>query len=235
MALLLCIETATRVCSVSLSRDADLLAIRESEDPNVHAAMLTVFIDEMSRQANISLSELDAVAVSMGPGSYTGLRIGVAAAKGLCYALNKPLIAVSTLQAMACGMKDKVLAEYPQSHLLFCPMIDARRMEVYCGFYTQENHEIREVRAEIVEEHSFSEFLETHPVVFGGDGAEKCKPILGNHPNANFLANFAASAKFMGLIAMDKFNRKSFENLAYFEPFYLKDFVAGKPHVKGLR
>jgi tRNA threonylcarbamoyladenosine biosynthesis protein TsaB len=237
MALLLCIETATRVCSVSLSRDTDLLAIRESDEPNIHAAILTVFIDEMMRQTNISLSELDAIAVSMGPGSYTGLRIGVAAAKGLCYALNKPLIAVSTLQAMASGMKDKVLAEYPQStsHLHFCPMIDARRMEVYCGFYNNENHEIREVRAEIVDEHSFSEFLETHAVVFGGDGAEKCKPILGNHPNANFLDGFAASAKFMGAIAMDKFNRMSFENLAYFEPFYLKDFVAGKPHVKGLR
>ena len=251
MPLILCLETATRICSVCLSRDGELLVIKESETPNIHSSKLTVFIDEVMKESGHSLADLDAVAVSTGPGSYTGLRIGVAAAKGLCHALDKPLIAVSTLQAMAAGMLDtgcwmrdtgcwildagcRIPDPASSIQYLICPMIDARRMEVYCGLYDQENREVREVRAEIIDENSFDEFLEKHPVVFAGDGAEKCRPVLGEHPHAVFVENFNASGKYMIPLAMQKFNLQSFENLAYFEPFYLKDFVAGKPKIKGL-
>jgi tRNA threonylcarbamoyladenosine biosynthesis protein TsaB len=226
MALILCIETATEVCSVGLFRDEILLGIKESSDRNVHSAMLTTFIDEVLRSANVVFDDLDAVAVSMGPGSYTGLRIGVATTKGLCYAIEKPMIAIPTLQAMAVGINNQAS--------LVCPMIDARRMEVYCGLYDDKNIEIREVRAEIIDEFSFQEFLADHTVVFGGMGAEKCKSILENNPNATFVDGFQASARFMAGLAAEKFRLQQFENLAYFEPFYLKDFVAGKPRVKGL-
>jgi tRNA threonylcarbamoyladenosine biosynthesis protein TsaB len=269
MPLILCLETATRICSVSLSRDEELLEIKESETPNAHSSKLTVFIDEVMKKSGHALAELDAIAVSMGPGSYTGLRIGVAAAKGLCYALDKPLISIPTLQAMAYGMRDegrgtkdegretrdegrrtrddkissdkqgsfvfRLSSFVPRpSSFVFCPMIDARRMEVYCGLFDQENREIREVRAEIIDEKSFDEFLEKHQVIFAGDGADKCKPVLGENPHAVFVENFNASANYMIPLAVQKFNHQAFENLAYFEPFYLKDFVAGKARVKGL-
>jgi tRNA threonylcarbamoyladenosine biosynthesis protein TsaB len=242
MALILCIETATEVCSVALFRDEELLGIRESSARNVHSAMLTTFIEEIITTSGLSLGMLDAMAVSMGPGSYTGLRIGVATSKGLCYALDKPLIAVPTLQSMAAGMSPPPAP--PQNRegsaemvipTLTCPMIDARRMEVYAALYDEDNREAREVRAEIIDEFSFQEFLVGNRVVFGGDGAEKCKLFLGNHQNAVFLDGFHASASFMTCIAMEKYRQQQFENLAYFEPFYLKDFVAGKPRVKGLR
>jgi tRNA threonylcarbamoyladenosine biosynthesis protein TsaB len=252
MALILCIETATEVCSVALSRDDTLLGIKESGERNAHSAMLTTYITDLFSTSEYVFSDLDAIAVSMGPGSYTGLRIGVATAKGLCYALNKPLIAVPTLQSMAAGinyeLKIKNLGEANEvqnakckmqnaklnNAALVCPMIDARRMEVYCAVYDGENKEVREVRAEIVDEYSFQEFLAGNTVVFGGGGADKCKPSLGNHPNALFWGEFQASAKFMIGLATEKFTRQKVENLAYFEPFYLKDFVAGKPRVKGL-
>ena len=175
----------------------------------------------------------------MGPGSYTGLRIGVATAKGLCYALDKPLIAIPTLQAMAAGMTPP---PHPSPNwegagggVVLCPMIDARRMEVYCAVYDHENREMREVRAEIIDEYSFQGFLAGNTVVFGGEGTDKCKPFLGNHPNSLFIDGFQASAQFMIDLATEKFGQRQFESLAYFEPFYLKDFVAGKPRVKGLQ
>jgi tRNA threonylcarbamoyladenosine biosynthesis protein TsaB len=250
MALILCIETATEVCSVALFRDHRLLGIRESSARNVHSSMLTTFIRELTASPGPGLAALDAIAVSMGPGSYTGLRIGVATAKGLCYALDRPLVAVPTLQAMAAGINDKLQMtndgdahqmrnlksemQNLKSDILICPMIDARRMEVYSAVFDSENKELREVRAEIIDEYSFQEFLADNVVVFGGEGAEKCKPFLGNHPNARFAEGFRASARFMTGIAEEKSGRQQFENLAYFEPFYLKDFVAGKPRVKGL-
>ena len=241
MALILCIETATEVCSVALARDEKLLGLKESSVRNGHSALLTTFIDELVRSASVVLNDLDAIAVSMGPGSYTGLRIGVATAKGLCFAIDKPLIAVPTLQAMASGINFKFQisnfkfeSQNPNTKILICPMIDARRMEVYCAVYDLNYNELRDVRADIIDEFSFQEFLSETVVVFGGEGSDKCKPTLGNHPNALFLDGFQASAKYMTTLAEKKFHQKQFEDLAYFEPFYLKDFVAGKPRVKGL-
>jgi tRNA threonylcarbamoyladenosine biosynthesis protein TsaB len=191
-------------------------------------------MDEVIRTAGIALPDLDAIAVSEGPGSYTGLRIGVASAKGLCYALGKPLIGISTLQAMALGMV-QADSGYRPVHLLYCPMIDARRMEVYCAIFDETGKELRETRAEIVDENSFMEYLGKNKIVFAGDGAVKCRPLFENHPNAIFSEGFQASAKFMISLSEEKFFQKKFEDLAYFEPYYLKDFIAGKPRVKGLK
>lgn len=240
--MLLHIETATRVCSVALSEGGKLLQLRESQEKNIHSTVVTLFIEEALRAEGKPFSALDAVTVSMGPGSYTGLRIGVSTAKGICYALDKPLIAVGTLEAMAAGMAGTPSASW-RTPSLFCPMIDARRMEVYCGLFLPGLHPgeeglhptpFREVRAEIITDTSFSEELKTHTIVFAGDGAEKCKPLLEHHPNAIFREGFQPSAKFMIPIAEEKFNRKQFEDVAYFEPFYLKDFIPGVPRVKGL-
>ena len=201
--------------------------------------MLTTFIEEVLNEEGIRPADLDAVAVSMGPGSYTGLRIGVASAKGLCYAIERPLIAVPTLEAMALGMEvqmtnDKLQTQENKHDILFCPMIDARRMEVYSALYDASLKEVRPVAAEIIDDLSFSGYFANHRIVFGGEGAAKCLPLLGGQPNALFLENFSASARFLVPLAQERFLRSRFEDLAYFEPFYLKDFVAGKPRVKGL-
>jgi tRNA threonylcarbamoyladenosine biosynthesis protein TsaB len=233
MGLILCIETATEVCSVALSGDGKILAVRESAARNVHSSMLTLFIEEIIKSSDLTIDKLDAIAVSMGPGSYTGLRIGVATAKGLCYALGKPLIAIPTLRSMAEGMNYKLQVTNDKK-ILFCPMIDARRMEVYSELFDKAGNTVREVRAEIIDAWSFQEFLADHTVVFAGEGAEKCKPSLVGHPNALFLDGFMASAVYLAGLAETRFRQKQFENLAYFEPFYLKEFVAGKPRVKGL-
>lgn len=238
MSLILNIETATGVCSVALAFDGHLIGLKESTVKNSHSSLLAMFIDELIKTAGILPSALDAVAVSEGPGSYTGLRIGVATAKGLCYSLGKPLIAVNTLQAMAMGMSHSP-APSPiregELSVLYCPMIDARRMEVYCAIFDETGKEIRETKAEIMDEYSLMEFLGKNKVVFAGDGALKCRPLFEKHPNAIFSADFQTSATFMILLSEEKFSRKKFEDLAYFEPFYLKDFVAGKPRVKGLK
>jgi len=238
MALILCLETATEVCSVALFRDNLLLGLRESSARNVHSSMLTVFISEIIKESGIKLIDLDVIAISKGPGSYTGLRIGVATAKGLCYALDKPLIAVPTLQAMAVGMAllpaPAGVGENGPGGMFLCPMIDARRMEVYCALYDDRGLETEEVRAEIIDEQSFGEILAHNRIVFGGEGAKKCKPFLGSNPNALFLDDYMASARSMHSLATEKFIQREFEDLAYFEPFYLKDFIAGKPRVKGL-
>jgi tRNA threonylcarbamoyladenosine biosynthesis protein TsaB len=241
LALILHIETATQVCSIALSRGGKILGLKESDAKNSHSSVLTVFMDEVIKTAGVVLSDLDAVAVSKGPGSYTGLRIGVAAAKGLCYALDKPLIGIPTLQAMGCGMRDAGcgigstgLDENNLPHL-FCPMIDARRMEVYCAIFDGNGNEIRETRAEIVDENSFNEYLGKNRIVFAGDGSLKCRPLLNNHPHAVFAENFQTSAKFMISLSEEKYSQMKFEDIAYFEPYYLKDFIAGKPRVKGLK
>ena len=235
MSAILSIETATNVCSVALSRNGQLLSLRESTVKNAHSSVLTKFIEETFTSAGMKSTEIDAVAVSEGPGSYTGLRIGIASAKGLCYALDKPLISVPTLKAMAAGMIDSVLGvRHPMLGALLCPMIDARRMEVFSAVYSSGLEEVRETLAEIIDESSFSDILQDHPVFFAGDGAEKCKPYLEGNENAHFLDDFVISARYMIRLAEEKFLSGSFENLAYFEPRYLKEFIAGKPRVKGL-
>lgn len=242
MPLILHIETATRVCSVALARNGECISLRESSTPNAHSQQVTLFIDEVMNRAGFPLSALDAVAVSMGPGSYTGLRIGVAAAKGLCYSLDKPLIAVPTLQAMAWGLIDpSPPAPSPRPPLLageeevWCPMLDARRMEVYCAIFDRDLEEIAPTDAVIVNEDSFAAQLAKGVVIFGGEGAGKCIEVLGHHPNARFVSGFETSARHMIPLALKRFNSATFEDPAYFEPYYLKEFVAGKPRVKGLR
>ena len=231
MALILGVETATPVCSVALIRDGEVMARLESHRGNDHSALLTVFVEQMLKESGIALSDLHAVAVSKGPGSYTGLRIGVSAAKGYCYALSIPLIAVPTLLSMAAGM----LAHdtMPGRHQYFCPMIDARRMEVYASVYDSSLRELSPVTATVITKDSFSTYLEQGPVIFFGNGAMKTRDVLGDHPNAVFDA-MPASAAYMGNLAETFYQQKRFEDVAYFEPFYLKDFIAGKPRVKGL-
>ncbi len=231
MAKLLFLETATQVCSVAIAENGKLLALKESDRANSHAALLTSFIQDVLADANTELQDLDAVVISKGPGSYTGLRIGVSSAKGLCYSLDIPMISVNSLQSIAAGM-----SEIAQSSIaLYCPMIDARRMEVYTALFDFHNHEIEATSAKIIDENSFEEILEKHIVYFGGDGAEKCKADLSHHENAKFLEGFSISAKDMIKLAFEKYQAKQFEDVAYFEPYYLKDFIAGIPKIKGLR
>jgi len=229
MALILNLETATTVCSVALAKDGQLLSSKEINGDYTHAENLTRFIEIALQEANHTLADLDAIAVSKGPGSYTGLRIGVSTAKGLCYALDKPLIALNTLEhsAYTCSLT------YGEKNDLVCPMIDARRMEVYCAVYTKTHQLIRSTAAEIIDEHSFNDLLEKHRIYFFGDGAEKCKSVLGNNPNAVFIDSLYPSASHMILLSEKAYINRSFEDVAYFEPFYLKDFVAGKKKSKG--
>lgn len=234
MPAILHIETATSVCSVAVSIDGRLVSLLENSEGYSHSSVITIFIKQAIEESRLKLSDLDAIAVSKGPGSYTGLRIGVSTAKGLCYSLNKPLIAVNTLKAMAWGMADKEKNSMNSGDKLFCPMIDARRMEVYIAIYDRNNHEVKETSADIIDEYSYMDLLAKNQLIFAGNGSDKCRDLLSSNKNAYFLNNFLPSAKFMIPIADQKFKNAEFENVAYFEPFYLKDFVAGKPKVKGL-
>lgn len=227
MANILQIETATPVCSVAISVNGETVALVEESAQNIHAAKLTLFIEEAMKQAGITFKELDAVAVSKGPGSYTGLRIGVSTAKGLCFALDKPLIAIGTLKMMANGF----LTVHPNYGGLICPMIDARRMEVFTSVYNNKLEEIEIVNAKIVDEKSFILELDEHYVTFIGDGAEKCKPIL-THQNAHFNTANYNSAAHMSTLAHEAYLIGNYEDVAYFEPFYLKDFVFTTPKNK---
>lgn len=237
MSYILLIETSTRACSVGLLQNEKMLAIREDNSQNYsHSKLLTVFIRELLQEAGITPAEVSAVAVSRGPGSYTGLRIGVSAAKGFCFARDIPLIAVDTLKAltkhaMQLHTPDKT-KEQPVP-ALWCPMIDARRMEVYYALFSQDLQEIRKTTAEVITENTFDKELATSRMVFFGDGAEKCMPVI-NHNNALFLKDVYPSVNGMVEDAREKFLKGDFVDTAYFEPFYLKDFVAGKPNVKGL-
>ena len=239
MAYLLHIESSTKVCSVALSCDGKLLACREEDSVSYsHSGLLTSFIEEVMREANVPLNVLAAIAVSKGPGSYTGLRIGVSTAKGLCYGLDIPLIGISTLQALAVHCRD-ILAQrnniiYPEAlEAIYCPMIDARRMEVYTGLFNDQIEPLQDIQALIVDPNSFAGILDEHKMLFFGDGAEKCRNIL-TRSNAIFIDGIKPSASAMIPLATEKFNTSVTEDVAYFEPFYLKDFVAGKPKVKGL-
>ncbi|WP_396160280.1 tRNA (adenosine(37)-N6)-threonylcarbamoyltransferase complex dimerization subunit type 1 TsaB [Flavobacterium sp.] len=216
MALILNIETATKNCSVALSKDGKTLAIREIAEQNFsHAEKLHVFIEELLLETNVTFKDVKAVAVSQGPGSYTGLRIGVSAAKGLCYALSIPLIAVDTLEILA--------RKIQISSGIILPMIDARRLEVYCAFFDSNYAKIRETKTEIIDENSFKE--ETEIIHLIGDGAIKFKEILTDKKFKYYPEIQFPSAAEMSLISFQKFKNNQFEDVAYFEPFYLKDFV----------
>jgi tRNA threonylcarbamoyladenosine biosynthesis protein TsaB len=224
LAFILNIETATTNCSVSLSNQGETFALLEDNSKEYsHAERLHVYIEKLLAENNIEPKELEAIAVSKGPGSYTGLRIGVSAAKGLCFALNKPLISVSTLEALAHQVKIE--------NGLIIPMLDARRMEVYSAIFDKDYSEVRQVEAQILEANSFVEYLEKGPVYFIGNGVEKSKNII-QHKNAHFIENKLPSSNEMSLIAYNKYKKNDIEDVAYFEPFYLKDFIALKPKSK---
>lgn len=228
MGLILNIETSTSVCSVSLSKDGELVDYLENTEGQKHASLLTVYIEQILDKNNISAKELDAVAVSKGPGSYTGLRIGVSAAKGICYAANIPLISVSTLLLMSSTVVNSENLDIEKNNAIYCPMIDARRMEVYSAFFNSKNETIRDIEANIIDSESFIDSLEKNSIVFFGDGSGKCKETI-THKNAVFVENIYPSAKNMGQLSNHKLINNEFEDVAYFEPFYLKDFVATTP------
>ena len=235
--LILHIETATDICSVALSEGTRQLSLIESDQERSHATLLNSFIRQSVEAAGKKLKDLDAVAVSKGPGSYTGLRIGVSTAKGLAYALEIPLLSTSTLKIMASGaLSVSTINDLVNLHgdrLLLCPMLGARRMEVYSGFYTVNISTYREVSADIVDRDSFHQILESHPVCFFGNGAGKCKAVL-EHPNALFFEGINPSAAAMIAPVHQKYLHEQFEDVAYFEPYYLKDFIATVPKKKVL-
>jgi tRNA threonylcarbamoyladenosine biosynthesis protein TsaB len=224
LAFILNIETATTNCSVSLSKEGKTIVLKEDNDKSYsHAERLHVYIDEVLKEANINSNKLDAISVSKGPGSYTGLRIGVSAAKGLCFALDKPLISIPTLDALAHQVK--------MDDGIIVSMLDARRMEVYSAIYDSNYNEIRETQAQILDETSFNDYLEQGKVYFIGNGVEKTKTLI-NHTNAIFIEDKLPSANDMSLLADTKYKKNDTEDIAYFEPYYLKDFVALKPNSK---
>jgi len=226
MATILIIETSTEVCSVALTRDGKLLDLIESKEGQNHARLTTVFAEQLLSRNNIKPGELSAVAVSKGPGSYTGLRIGVSTAKGICYASQIPLIAVGTLEAMAKHVALNHAAYHIPEKLstLYCPMIDARRMEVYSMLLDKNGTTLKPISANIIEESFLADELRENQIVFFGNGAEKCKETITS-PNALFVSQVEASAKHICELVWLAYNQKQFEDLAYFEPFYLKDFV----------
>ena len=226
MSLILLIETATTSCSVALVSAGEVIALRELNQRNVHAEVITIYTDELFKETGKHYNELTAIAVSSGPGSYTGLRIGVSTAKGLCFSLDKPLIAVETLTSMAHGLIERGAVAINKNTLL-CPMIDARRMEVYTAVFDSTGKQVKPTAAEIIDEHSFTGLLAEKKVIFFGDGAEKCKAALGHQPNAIFVSDFINSAKDMLVPVLAKLSAQQFEDIAYFEPYYLKDFIAG--------
>jgi tRNA threonylcarbamoyladenosine biosynthesis protein TsaB len=224
LSVILNIETSTTNCSVSLSKEGETLLLKEDYSSSYsHAERLHVFIEEILNEANYQRSQIDAVAVSKGPGSYTGLRIGVSAAKGLCYALDVPLIAISTLEALAHQVTEK--------NGVIISLLDARRMEVYSAVFDTNYTGIRGIQAQIIEESSFISYLDKGPVYFIGNGVEKTKPVV-QHPNAIFIDGKLPSANEMGALAFEKYKKNDIEDVAYFEPFYLKDFVALKAKPK---
>lgn len=229
MSYILIIETSTEVCSVALTKSGNLIDILESGEGQNHARLVSVYIRDLLERNNVNPSQLAAVAISKGPGSYTGLRIGVSTAKGICYASQIPLIAVGTLEAMA---------KYVSSNLslfgidegkpsLFCPMIDARRMEVYSMILDQAGNLLKPISAEVVDELFLADELQEKQVIFLGNGSAKCKQVISS-PNAFFVEGVCASASHLCELAWEAFQQEKFEDLAYFEPFYLKDFVATK-------
>ncbi len=230
MSHILCIESGTSTCSVSVAKGEKILALTESHDPvGNHARNLTIFIQKVLSESGIAARDLSAVAVSKGPGSYTGLRIGVSVAKGICYGAGIPLIAVSSLEAMAIGAREW-LGKSP-SHVwpkLLCPMIDARRMEVYTQLFTPEPKSQSPIEALIIDCNSYADYLGRGTVLFFGNGSAKAKEVI-THPNALYIEGFMPSSRFMAPLAHSALMNHDFVDTAYFEPHYLKDFVATKP------
>lgn len=222
MACILHIETSTDVCSVALSEDGAVLFSKEDFDGLQHAVTLGVYIDEVLSMADSHAKPINAVAVSCGPGSYTGLRIGSSMAKGICYGRSIPLIALPTLKVMSVPV---LLMDALPEDALLCPMIDARRMEVYAAIYDRALSPVKEVSADIISADSYAEYLEQHPVYFFGNGAAKCKEVI-KHPNVRFVDGIQPLARWMFPLADRQYLDGTFQDVAYFEPFYLKEFVA---------
>lgn len=225
MSCILNIETSTDVCSVSVSQDGACIFSQEDHEGPNHAVKLGTFVDEALSFADSHAIPLDAVAVSCGPGSYTGLRIGASMAKGICFGQDLKLIAVPTLELMAVPV---LLREEIEEGALLCPMIDARRMEVYSAVYDRALHEVRGIQADVVDAETYREYLDRGPVYFFGNGAEKCMEVI-NHPNARLIKGVEPLAKWMFPIAERRIAQEKYEDVAYFVPFYLKDFVAHQP------
>lgn len=224
MALILCIETSTTSCSIALAKNGQVVALKENNEGLNHSVLAAPYVEEILKEYNIEVENLDAVAVSMGPGSYTGLRIGVSLAKGLCYGAKIPLISIPTLQALTINAAAKV--NDPEA--LYIPMIDARRMEVYSAVCKANGEQITETEAIIVEPNFYEEYINKGKVYLFGNGCAKTKEILTS-PNIIFIDNIETSATGCAPIAERKFQAGKFENVAYFEPFYLKDFIATTP------
>jgi tRNA threonylcarbamoyladenosine biosynthesis protein TsaB len=235
MALILNLETATPVCSVALSRHGNLLGYREADGDKSHATRLTVLIQELLADHLLEMDEVDAISLSMGPGSYTGLRIGASVAKGMAYGSGKPLIGIPTLKALAYGFSLGHPAEMADSAaigtVLLCPMLDARRMEVYSTLYDIFLNEIIPVEAKILDPQSYSKLLDEHVIRFFGTGSIKAAEII-SHPNARFFSGIELSAAFQSGLAESSFNCGDFLDTAYFEPHYLKEFIASVPKNK---
>lgn len=225
MSCILHIETSTEVCSVALSQEGACIYHNEERNGPSHASLLAPFVESAVSFADSHAIPIDAVAVSKGPGSYTGLRIGSSEAKGLCYGRELKLIALPTLEIMCVPV---LLKEDLPENALLCPMIDARRMEVYTALYDRALHMVQDTRAEIITSESFLDHLNNQPIYFFGNGANKCKDII-THPDAHFINGIVPQAKYMFPLAEKAFAMHTFEDVAYFEPFYLKQFVAGMP------
>jgi tRNA threonylcarbamoyladenosine biosynthesis protein TsaB len=227
--MILCLETATSVCSVALCDRAGIISVKESHENKSHATQLTLYIEELLRMQGIKTGDLDAVAVSKGPGSYTGLRIGVSTAKGIAYASSVPLIGIETTLSMFYGIKNMTDKKYAaEADLLFCPMLDARRMEVYYSLFDSTGRIVKNISASVITKESFSDIPESVRILFFGDGAGKCRDVI-NHKNSVFADDFMVSATYMHLPVYEAFDTDRFEDVAYFEPFYLKDFIATVP------
>ncbi len=226
MSCILNIDTSTNVCSVAVSQDGACIFDKEDHSGPNHAERLGAFVDEALSFIDNHAIPLDAVAVSCGPGSYTGLRIGVSMAKGICYGRDIKLIGVPTLELLCVPVLLRELVT--DDDALLCPMLDARRMEVYAQLFDRSLHEVRPIHADIVEADTYAEYLDRHTIYFFGNGAEKCRDVI-THPNARFIGGIEALAKNMLPLAERRMAEERFEDVAYFVPFYLKDFVAKQP------